>query len=122
MAGLDALSAGFTGKDKTIQNRAAYPIDYLQKGVAYRMMAALKRLLIVCPLKSEGLTGEKLGKIKALAILSSDALSSVAYGTEQILLVLHLRKPANFYRRRNTPTYTFMAWAGRLYYCNSRTI
>jgi amino acid transporter len=52
------------------------------------MMAALKRLLIGRPLKSEGLAGEKLGKFKALAILSSDALSSVAYGTEQILLVL----------------------------------
>lgn len=52
------------------------------------MMAALKRLLIGRPLKSEGLAEEKLGKFKALAILSSDALSSVAYGTEQILLVL----------------------------------
>lgn len=52
------------------------------------MMAALKRLLIGRPLKSEGLAEEKLGKFKALAILSSDALSSVAYGTEQILIVL----------------------------------
>lgn len=52
------------------------------------MMGALKRLLIGRPLKSEGLAEEKLGKFKALAILSSDALSSVAYGTEQILLVL----------------------------------
>ncbi|WP_246073061.1 APC family permease [Paenibacillus dokdonensis] len=32
--------------------------------------------------------GEKLTKLKALAVLSSDALSSVAYGTEQILIVL----------------------------------
>lgn len=39
-------------------------------------------------MKSAELDGEKLGKWKALAILSSDALSSVAYGTEQILLVL----------------------------------
>jgi hypothetical protein len=28
-----------------------------------------------------------------------------------------LRKPANFYRRRNTPTYTFMAWAAFLLAC-----
>jgi hypothetical protein len=27
---------------------------------------------------------------------------------------MHVRKPANFYRRRNTPTYTFMAWAAFL--------
>ncbi|MCZ8523282.1 MULTISPECIES: APC family permease [Paenibacillus] len=52
------------------------------------MMSAVKRFLIGRPLKSEGIADEKLSKFKALAILSSDALSSVAYGTEQILLVL----------------------------------
>ncbi len=51
-------------------------------------MAALKRLLIGRPLKSAELGEQKLNKKKALAILSSDALSSVAYGPEQILLVL----------------------------------
>ncbi|MDQ0062206.1 amino acid transporter [Paenibacillus harenae] len=40
------------------------------------------------PLKSAELGEQKLAKSKALAILSSDALSSVAYGPEQILLVL----------------------------------
>lgn len=39
-------------------------------------------------MKSTELDHEKLTKVKALAVLSSDALSSVAYGTEQILLVL----------------------------------
>jgi amino acid transporter len=39
-------------------------------------------------MKSDELGEEKLNKLKALAVLSSDALSSVAYGTEQILLVL----------------------------------
>ena len=39
-------------------------------------------------MKSAELEGEKLSKLKALAVLSSDALSSVAYGTEQILIVL----------------------------------
>ncbi|RNB82369.1 APC family permease [Brevibacillus fluminis] len=48
----------------------------------------LKRLLIGRPMKSHELAEEKLSKLKALAVLSSDALSSVAYGTEQILLVL----------------------------------
>ena len=52
------------------------------------MFTKLKRLLIGRPMKSHELAGEKLGKFKALAVLSSDALSSVAYGTEQILLVL----------------------------------
>ncbi|MFC4183550.1 APC family permease [Saccharococcus thermophilus] len=52
------------------------------------MFSSLKRFLIGRPLKSTELGEQKLGKLKALAVLSSDALSSVAYGTEQILLVL----------------------------------
>lgn len=52
------------------------------------MFAAIKRLLIGRPLKSNALGEQKLNKTKALAILSSDALSSVAYGPEQILIVL----------------------------------
>lgn len=51
-------------------------------------MHSLKRLLIGRPLKSNELGEQKLIKTKALAILSSDALSSVAYGPEQILIVL----------------------------------
>jgi len=49
---------------------------------------SLKRILIGRPLKSTELGEQKLNKMKALAILSSDALSSVAYGPEQILIVL----------------------------------
>ncbi|GAA4726980.1 APC family permease [Brevibacillus fulvus] len=52
------------------------------------MVEKLKRLLIGRPMKSTALAEEKLTKLKALAVLSSDALSSVAYGTEQILIVL----------------------------------
>lgn len=52
------------------------------------MVTHLKRFLIGRPMKSDELAEEKLNKRKALAVLSSDALSSVAYGTEQILLVL----------------------------------
>lgn len=52
------------------------------------LVTALKRLLIGRPLKSTELVEQKLSKTKALAILSSDALSSVAYGPEQILIVL----------------------------------
>lgn len=52
------------------------------------MFSNIKRFLIGRPLKSTELGEQKLSKTKALAILSSDALSSVAYGPEQILLVL----------------------------------
>ncbi|MDQ8739078.1 APC family permease [Paenibacillus sp. LHD-38] len=52
------------------------------------MVSRFKRLIIGRPMKSSEIEGEKLSKLKALAVLSSDALSSVAYGTEQILIVL----------------------------------
>ncbi|MGE7944902.1 APC family permease [Lysinibacillus xylanilyticus] len=52
------------------------------------MKSSLKRYVIGKPLRSDTLGEQKLNKRKALAILSSDALSSVAYGPEQILIVL----------------------------------
>lgn len=61
------------------------------------MMSSVKRLLIGRPLKSDQLGDQKLNKTKALAILSSDALSSVAYGPEQILLVLITISAAAFW-------------------------
>ncbi|SPF39539.1 Uncharacterized amino acid permease YdaO [Candidatus Desulfosporosinus infrequens] len=51
-------------------------------------MFRLKNLLIGKPLHNSLLVHEKLTKIKALAVYSSDALSSVAYATEEILWVL----------------------------------
>ncbi|MCD4838727.1 APC family permease [Neobacillus sedimentimangrovi] len=61
------------------------------------MIFALKRFLIGRPLKSTELGEQKLSKTKALAILSSDALSSVAYGPEQILIVLFTLGAAAFW-------------------------
>jgi amino acid transporter len=48
----------------------------------------VKRLLFGRPLPSDRLEHERLSKKTALAVLSSDAISSVAYATEQILIVL----------------------------------
>ena len=48
----------------------------------------LRRVFIGNPLPSARLADERLSKILALAVFSSDALSSVAYATEEILLVL----------------------------------
>ena len=56
--------------------------------VVETMVSSVKKFLIGRPLKSTELGEQKLNKTKALAILSSDALSSVAYGPEQILIVL----------------------------------
>ncbi|MEO7085935.1 MAG: APC family permease [Gemmatimonadaceae bacterium] len=47
-----------------------------------------KRVLFGRPLPSDRLDHERLNKKTALAVLSSDAISSVAYATEQTLIVL----------------------------------
>lgn len=52
------------------------------------MLNRLKEFLIGKPLKSEEIHGQKLGIISGLPILSSDAISSVAYAGEEILWVL----------------------------------
>ena len=48
----------------------------------------VKRILLGPPLVSEHLSGQHLGKPTALAVLSSDVMSSSAYATEQILRIL----------------------------------
>lgn len=52
------------------------------------MAAELKRLIIGRALRTEQAAHERLSKKTALAVFSSDALSSTAYATEEILLVL----------------------------------
>ena len=52
------------------------------------MATAIKRLLVGRALRTEEATHERLTKKTALAVFSSDALSSTAYATEEILLVL----------------------------------
>ena len=52
------------------------------------MINIARRLLIGKPLHNKEMMHERLPKWKALSIFSSDALSSVAYGPEQALLVL----------------------------------
>lgn len=49
---------------------------------------SLRRILIGQPLATAQMKHERLTKIKALAVFSSDALSSVAYATEEIMLML----------------------------------
>lgn len=58
------------------------------RGRAGQWMAAVRHLLVGQPLATAEQVHERLTKVKALAVFSSDALSSVAYATEEILLVL----------------------------------
>ena len=48
----------------------------------------LKRVLVGAPIPSHEAHHERLSRVTGLAVLSSDALSSVAYATEEILRVL----------------------------------
>jgi amino acid transporter len=55
-----------------------------------KALASVRGFLVGRPLASEDELGERLPKKKALAIFSSDAISSSAYATEEILRVLIL--------------------------------
>ena len=57
---------------------------------AGRLLARIKGIALGRPLANEDEIGERLSKKKALAIFSSDAISSSAYATEEIVRVLVL--------------------------------
>src|SRR5262245_6574347 len=52
------------------------------------MVSEIKRVLVGQPLENAAQHHQRLTKLVALAVFSSDALSSVAYATEAILFVL----------------------------------
>jgi amino acid transporter len=55
-----------------------------------RLRGRLRNVILGTPLATQQQSHERLTKIKALAVLSSDALSSVAYAPEQIVFYLVL--------------------------------
>ena len=57
----------------------------------------LKRFLIGAPIASSQAEHERLTKFKALAVLSSDAISSVAYATEAILVTIIVAGSGNLW-------------------------
>lgn len=57
---------------------------------AGRLLHACRRAALGAPLRTAAVTSERMRKLVALPILSSDALSSVAYGPEAMLTVLAL--------------------------------
>jgi amino acid transporter len=79
--GFDRLAPGLL----QATSRTARPVGSLG-----RVRSRIRNALIGAPLSTSQFAHERLTKVKALAVLSSDALSSVAYATEQILIVLAL--------------------------------
>ncbi len=53
-----------------------------------RVWRRVRKIAVGAPISSEHLEDQRLPKTKALAVFSSDALSSSAYATDEILLVL----------------------------------
>jgi amino acid transporter len=64
---------------------ASLPVDAVG-----RYLAGVKRVIIGSPFATSQAIHERLTKIKALPIFSSDAVSSSAYATEEILIMLAL--------------------------------
>ena len=60
-------------------------------------ISTLKKVFVGRPLATAQARHERLSKASALAVFASDALSSVAYATEEILLMLVLRAPRTGY-------------------------
>ena len=76
----------YTGKGQlTAREAASAPTTPTGK-----LLASIRGYFVGRPLMSEDELGERLSKKKALAIFSSDAISSSAYATEEILRVLIL--------------------------------
>ena len=73
--------------------RSGYLVAGEELLVPHGPVARLWRLLIGRPLATTHEVHERLSKTQALAILSADALSSVAYGPEEIMKVLILAGP-----------------------------
>jgi amino acid transporter len=75
-----------TGSDELEATARAGEVDSWLGRVAY----AVRHLLIGPALRSTAIAEERMGRLLALAVLSPDALSSVAYGPEAMLAILVL--------------------------------
>lgn len=69
---------------------AATELASRPRDIVGRYVADIKRVLIGSPFATSQAIHQRLTNVKALAIFSSDALSSSAYATEEILIVLAL--------------------------------
>ena len=66
------------------------------RGPLGRLLFMLKEVVVGDPLANERASHERLTKVKALAVLSSDAISSVAYATGAMLSVLLVAGTGSF--------------------------
>ncbi len=79
-----------TGRPEHAEDLEAMPLAGEIPSGPGRLRFILRRTLIGPALRSAAVTEERMRKLVALPVLSSDALSSVAYGPEAMLVVLAL--------------------------------
>jgi amino acid transporter len=86
-------------------------------GGADQVLAAIKRVILGSPFASSRLIHERLTKIRALGVFSSDPLSSSAYSAEEIMLVLILAGAGALYLTLPiTAALLALLWTVRLSY------
>ena len=68
--------------------RLSLGVPVIDISLPERLSYRVKRVLLGAPLVSERLREERLSKKAALGVLSSDCISSSAYGSEEMLIVL----------------------------------
>jgi amino acid transporter len=79
-----------TGRPEHAEDLEAMPLAGEIPSGPGRLRFILRRALVGPALRSAAVTEERMRKLVALPVLSSDALSSVAYGPEAMLVVLAL--------------------------------
>src|ERR1700727_1140303 len=80
-----------SGGHKAVHDLARSPLrtdSTVAASLPERRRYRVKRVLLGPPLVSDDLQGQRLGKPTALAVLSSDVMSSSAYATEEMLRIL----------------------------------
>lgn len=88
-AGSSYVRRRLNASDDTVTIEAPVPeLDAPEIAGKPSLTGRIREILIGSPIPTEAAMHERIGPFKALAILSSDALSSVAYGTEASLAVL----------------------------------
>jgi amino acid transporter len=87
----ESLDCHYVDCDHRLNSRFGRQTDGAERIVK---RTSLRRVLLGNRLQTSAESEQRLSAWQALAVFSSDALSSVAYATEEILLVLILAGPA----------------------------
>jgi hypothetical protein len=92
-----------SGRPEHSEDLEAMPLAGAIPSGSGRFGFVVRRVLLGPALRSAAVAEERMRKLVALPVLSSDALSSVAYGPEAMLAVLVLAGSAELRSRCRSP-------------------